>query len=78
MYRVELGVPKLAVMGWCDEGSLLGVKRYLRENTRLYLKKMKQEDVLTPFLKKEQAFTAKYNARHGPRRRRSSPRQAER
>ena len=63
VYRVERGVPKHAMESRCDEGTLLVARRYLRENTRTILKKIKEEDVLTPLLKTEYAFNAKYNAR---------------
>lgn len=49
VHRVEGGMPTLALDGRCDEGALLLVRRYLRENTKAYLKRIKDEDVITPF-----------------------------
>lgn len=77
VYRVEGGMPTLALDGRCDEGTLLIVRRYLRENTRAYLKRIKDEDVLTPFRALEEKFTIKHDGRYEPNRRRSPRRRAE-
>lgn len=65
VYRVEVGVPLLAVEGPCDEGALFGVRLYLREKIRDHRKKIKNEHVLTShLLRKEAAWTARHNGRH--------------
>lgn len=58
------GAPTMVAFGPCNEGSLLLVLRFMRENIRKHHKTMRDNDILTPLLRKEGIFTAKHNARY--------------
>ena len=58
------GAPTMVAFGPCNEASLLLVLQFMRENIRKHRKTMRDNDILTPLLRKEGIFTAKYNARY--------------
>ena len=73
LYRFEPLYPVPVCSGMCDEGTLLDVRRCMRERTRNHLKKLKEDDVYSQIIDGENRYLARHNAHHQPRRRRSRP-----
>ena len=64
VYKLIGGAPDLAVFGPCNEASLTIALQYLRDATRKHLKMLKDDDGLARQIKKETAFTNKYNGHY--------------